>query len=393
MPAVSVMRARDLPEAPAIGAFRGALTGVGRDDQRLLHAPEGEVAQVPEGMTRGRTLFGPGHSPAMTASPVGMGRLREVTSVLLHDAAFVSNSMTVLDRAGRVFGDGIDNLPDLATLAGMGAPWSLDADGALCLPAEWRAAAPRVDVVALPVCGVGLWNYGHFLCDGLPLVLLHARVFADADWRVIGPAPKAWQAEILRALGLAARYLVVDRPTVFSRVLTSTLLSMHVSYPTQFLRPVFDLLRFGAGGPVPHGPRRIFLSRAGHDTTRRLRNRAAVEAAMALQGYAVVQPDRLSVTEQIRLMAGARFVVGESGAGLANLGFCPPGTVVLEIQSESFVDSWIRGLCFHCGHRWRLYVAAVDDPPKPHGPAPRPFTYQIDPIDLMSAVARIEAEA
>ena len=388
MQRLGFLRARDLPNAASLEAFRAGLSGDARDDLRFIHAPACEVAQTPYGLIAGRTLFGPGHSPSMTASPASLASMREVTSVLLHDAMFVAHSMTIIDRHGRVFRDGIDNIADPALLAGWGPPWQLNEHGALCLARN--EAVARMDCIALPVCGIGLPNYGHFLLDGLPLVLLHAQMLGDLPWCVVGQALRPWQAEILRVLGLGHRYVEAGPLTVYRRVLTSTLLSMHVSHPSRFLRPLFDGLRFRLGAPPADGPRRVFLSRVGHDETRRLRNREAVEMAMRRLGFAVIIPDRLTLAEQAAAMGHARLVVAESGAALANIGFCPPGALVLELQPECFADPWIRGMCFQLAHRWHLYVARVDAPPDAPG---RPFSYEIDPLDLMVAVARIELSA
>ncbi len=68
----------------------------------------------------------------------------------------------------------------------------------------------------------------------------------------------------------------------------------------------------------------------------------------------------MSVAEQAAAMAEARFVIGESGAAMANVGFCPQGATVLELQPERFVEGWTRGMCFHLGHRWHLYLARVE---------------------------------
>ncbi len=390
MPRLGLLHARDLPQAASLEGLRAQLSGDAREDLRFVHAPAGEVAQTPQGLIPGVNLFGPGQSPAMTASPGGLAPVREATSVLLHDALFVAHSMTVVDRHNRLFRDGLDNLADPALLAGWGEPWGRDAEGALCLADGYRGRAQHSDCIALPICGIGLPNYGHFLFDGLPLVLLHAHVFADLPWRVVGQSLRPWQSEILDALGLGHRYVDAGPLTVFRRVLTSTLLSMHVSHPSRFIRPLFDLLRFRFGAPPPGSPRRVFLSRTGHDGTRRLRNREAVEAAARALGFAVINPDQLGFAAQAAVMGAARVVVGESGAGLANIGFCPPGALVLELQPECLPDFWTRGMCFHLAHRWHLYLARVDAPPEMAG---QPCSYEIDPLDLMTTVARIEAAA
>jgi capsular polysaccharide biosynthesis protein len=72
-------------------------------------------------------------------------------------------------------------------------------------------------------------------------------------------------------------------------------------------------------------------------------------------GLELVQPETLSVAEQVQLFAGARIVVGEEGAALANVGFCHAGASVLEIQTAAFADGWIRSVYHLFGHRWHVF--------------------------------------
>jgi capsular polysaccharide biosynthesis protein len=87
-------------------------------------------------------------------------------------------------------------------------------------------------------------------------------------------------------------------------------------------------------------------------------------------------------------------VVGETGAAMANLGFCPPGATVLELQPERFSEDWTRSMCFVFGHRWHVYFAAV----APAAPGDRAeadrasrddFSYAIDVADLEQAVREV----
>ncbi len=394
MPVVSGIRAADLPDFGDIDRLRLALLH-GREDGTLQHAAAGEVAQTPMGLAPGVNLFGPGHSPAMTFSAKSMTRTREVTSVLLHDAAFVASSMTVIDRRMRLFLDAIDNMASPDVLAGFDPHFEIDEQGRLRLKEDFLPRAEHVDCIALPVCGLGFPNYGHFLFDGLPAAYLLAQILPDVKLRIVGQRLAPWQEAILSALGLRERYLEVRAPIVFRRVLASTLMAMHVSYPTAFVRPLFDTLRFRFAGSVGTA-RRVFMTRSGFDTRRRLRNREAVEAAMTELGFLVVRPDLLSFAEQAAIIGGADFVVGESGAAMANIGFCRPGTKVLELQPERFVEGWTRGMCMVFGHRWHVYFAQVDSEPltdatgQPLDPSQH-FAFDIDPRDLGDTIRAIDA--
>jgi hypothetical protein len=394
VPRVGGFYARDLPRLPDLAALHQALGSVG-PDAVFWHAPQMPVAHTPQLLRHGSTLFGPGRSPTMTDSAVSASHTREVLTAVLHDGFLVASSMTVLDATHRLFLDGVDNLGQASKLASYDPAFAADTDHGLQLSDDFVNRAAIADCVAVPVCGVGFPNYGHFLFDGLPAALLLTQLFSDLPIRLVGQKLGPWQRDILAAAGLLGRYLEITQPSRFRCMLASTLLAMHVSYPTAFIRPLFDLLRFGAGVPVSGGPRKVFLSRGGHDQRRRLRNRGAVEAAMAMMGFAVIQPDQLSFAEQIAALSDARLVVGESGAAMANLGFCRPGTKVLEIQPERFVEGWARGTCFQLGHRWHLYLAEVRSPPltgadgAPLDPAQH-FEYEIDPLDLMQAVSVVD---
>ncbi|KAA5613281.1 glycosyltransferase family 61 protein [Rhodovastum atsumiense] len=335
---------------------------------------------TPAGLAPGEALFGDGESPAMTGSPLGPGRMRDIASVVLNDCSFVVSSMSLLDRHRRVFVPAIENLPDPAELARFDPQYHLDAGGGLILDNDFIRRAERIDAIAAPVCGGGFNDYRHFLCDGLPGILLHRQVFPDIDLTIVGPALAPWQEDILAALNLLDRYRPVSGPVVFAKVLTTTMLALHAAYPTGFVRPIFDVLRFRFGGSGCRPTRKVFLSRAGTDTHCPLRNRAEVEARLAAIGFDIIRPASLTLREQVRLMGEARVVVGESGPAMAGLGFCQPGTLVLEIQPDACVDGATRAMCCLFAHRWHLYLARV---------TPEDASFAIDCDRLSAAVATV----
>ena len=77
--------------------------------------------------------------------------------------------------------------------------------------------------------------------------------------------------------------------------------------------------------------RRIYIRR-GPDDHRTLRQAADVEAAFERHGFESVYPPDLPLEGQIRLFASASHVAGAMGAGMANIGWAPPGCDVLMID-------------------------------------------------------------
>ncbi len=57
--------------------------------------------------------------------------------------------------------------------------------------------------------------------------------------------------------------------------------------------------------------------------------------------------------QQIALFKNARIIVGAHGAGLANMAFCQPSTVVLELMQSTYLNACMnriaqaRGLDYH----------------------------------------------
>lgn len=219
-----------------------------------------------------------------------------------------------------------------------------------------------------------------------------SRLIGREKIRLVGQPLRPWQRQILAALGLEDLYLEVKGVVRFRKIVASTMLALHVSYPSAFVRPVFDFLRFRFGAPAPRPGRRLFVSR-GESRKRWLLNREDVERAVAKAGFEIVHPETLPFAEQVALFSQASVVAGESGAALANLGFCPPGTAVLEIQPETFSENWTRAMCFLFAHRWHVYLAEVVE--KEHlssgdSKGGIDLAYRIDPASLTEALTAVD---
>jgi capsular polysaccharide biosynthesis protein len=66
----------------------------------------------------------------------------------------------------------------------------------------------------------------------------------------------------------------------------------------------------------------------------------------------VVEPGRLTLREQVELFARTAVLVGDHGAGLANLVFMRPGAAVLELTNERCGR--------HCGDYFRPLAALMN---------------------------------
>jgi len=83
-------------------------------------------------------------------------------------------------------------------------------------------------------------------------------------------------------------------------------------------------------------PEKIYLRRTSG--TRKVTNVAEIEKLLVSHGFAIVEPEKLSFVEQVSLFSNAKVVVGSSGAAMANIVFCRPGTEI-NILISVFADT------------------------------------------------------
>jgi capsular polysaccharide biosynthesis protein len=73
-------------------------------------------------------------------------------------------------------------------------------------------------------------------------------------------------------------------------------------------------------------PEKLYLRR--NSAIRRLANAKEIEGVLTDRGYAIVEPELLTFSQQVQYVSHAKVVVGPTGAGVANTIFCRSGTHV-----------------------------------------------------------------
>ncbi len=99
------------------------------------------------------------------------------------------------------------------------------------------------------------------------------------------------------------------------------------------------------------GPEKIYLARRG-SPRRRLVNETELETQLHALGFVSVQPENLSVAEQAKLFGSAKCVVASHGAGLVNLAFAAPGTLLVELFHPDILRPTYKNLAAACGLRY-----------------------------------------
>jgi len=78
--------------------------------------------------------------------------------------------------------------------------------------------------------------------------------------------------------------------------------------------------------------KRIYVRR--NSGLRKLVNDQQISEVLTAAGFTVIAPEELSFSEQVRLFSQAEFVIGATGAAMANLMFCPPGSRVHVLMAQ-----------------------------------------------------------
>ena len=113
----------------------------------------------------------------------------------------------------------------------------------------------------------------------------------------------------------------------------------------------------------PNAPKLLYVSRRTA-SRRRLANELEVEPHLKKLGFAIVQPERLGLVEQVKLFSAAKCIVAPHGAGLTNIVFAPPGAHLVELCHPDAEASTYRELVPVCGLRYSRLNGRPNGSPK-----------------------------
>jgi capsular polysaccharide biosynthesis protein len=200
-------------------------------------------------------------------------------------------------------------------------------------------------------------NYGHFILDGLTAA-------PDLDMPIVTPVLKDWQRQHLDTIGVQATELP-NKIYKIKRAQYATPFGQNMHNPNlHFLR-----LKQLQCDRITHSDRKIYVSRGGQKRQFASEQRLMEELGRA--GFEIVQPESLSVREQIALFQSAKIIVAPTGAALANCLYCQPKTRVVELIPRDMTRN-------PNSHKWVAYLAALT------GGDWRPyFCENLEPLDAM----------
>ncbi len=189
---------------------------------------------------------------------------------------------------------------------------------------------------------------GSMFCHWLLNLLSRLRLLADAGWTLdqfdyvaVNEQEYRYQTETLELLGISPQKLIIsnpdDRHIVADRLVVPSRVDRATPWICDTLRQLF-LRPAIIQSMAPHD--RLYISRDWAKYRRVVDDRQLSDWLVRQHGFKIVLLESLSFAQQVSLLAQAKVVIAPHGAGLTNLVFCQPGTIVLELFSPRYVPSY-----------------------------------------------------
>mgnify|MGYP000860316914 CR=1 FL=1 len=183
-------------------------------------------------------------------------------------------------------------------------------------------------------------NFYHWVAHTIPT--LHVLSQAGRPVRLVLPEHiHPWQVETLELFGLTSDAhirLQQGRQYAFKALDYITFVNGSTDFAVSDLsRAAYARLREAAGAATKPAGRRLYIER-GSSANRHVPNEAELADGLEKLGFERIHPETLSLSEQIRLFSDAAMVMGMLGAGMANIAWCQPGTLVYELVPSHHIN-------------------------------------------------------
>ena len=222
----------------------------------------------------------------------------------------------------------------------------------------------RLPGVHVSVLAGGETDYRHALLDSLARLAAVPDTYLAAAAGILVPGGSDIHAGMLDLFDLLPSLSVREVGRGETLQVETLVFPLSVCGDAAYHPCVSDFFRRLSGNVPPAPvrlPRRFYIDNRGSGV-RPLRNEAEVIAALAPLGFVAVRLDQLGLADQIRLFRQAEAIVAPHGSALANLGFCRPGCLVVELLMDALVDWSFRNLAALMRLRYDCVLGRAREP-------------------------------
>jgi Glycosyltransferase 61 len=226
----------------------------------------------------------------------------------------------------------------------------------------------EVQGTAWSLATVSATNYFHWMFECLPRLRFLREANIPYDW-IYACHNQRFQREAFAHLGLPADKIIDTASVPFLRA-ERLVLPRRVNKFEPWIIPWLreTLLPLGQNVSAAALPKRIYISRR-KASSRGVANDAELTALLESHGFVGVQLEEHGLAEQIALFRQAEAIVAPHGAGLTNLVFCEPGTLVVEFISVGYGSELYAKIGQARQLNYHLLQCPPQDPARVHASA------------------------
>jgi capsular polysaccharide biosynthesis protein len=193
----------------------------------------------------------------------------------------------------------------------------------------------RVSGTAVSLVGEAHTNYYHWLLETLPRLRFVREWGGAYEWLYVCHKHQ-FHREGLSLFGCDGAQIIDSSRIPFLQadtLLVPRFLQQREPWVIPWLR---ELTREAILASVTKElPRRLYISRR-KATSRKVVNEPELLGLLNAAGFVAVDLEDCSWMEQVALFQRAEAIAGPHGAGLANVIFCSPGTLIMELMPEPY---------------------------------------------------------
>ncbi len=248
----------------------------------------------------------------------------------------------------------------------------------------------RLPGVHIHLLAGGEDNFYHSLLLGLARLACVPENYQAAAASVLVPRGAMRVREALSLLDIMPSLAIEEVAPAETLRVETLILPLSVCGDSAFHPCLVDFFRAISTNVPPlarPAPRRIYVDRRG-SALRPLVNEAELVNALAGLGFVAVRPEGLSLADQVRLFRGAELVVAPHGAALTSLGFCRPGTQVIELLMDAYCNWCFRNLSGLMGLHYDCVLGQAQRPWPELNPAFHATPWKISTHHVVAAVAQ-----
>ncbi|PPC74645.1 hypothetical protein C4K68_25365 [Pokkaliibacter plantistimulans] len=208
------------------------------------------------------------------------------------------------------------------------------------------------ETIEKPVIYCGWINphYGHFLmeslarlwcCEYLNNSLLDKCYFYfDIHTSAELPLEKSWLMKMLAAFNINTENILLGNKfyKFDSLIVPSPAIILHRNVSLEHQSYTWGTLTKNLKSSLPEQVfQNVYVSRSGLKKDKRsLSNEIELEAELRNKGFLILNPESVSLEEQVSIYSNADLVIGPSGSALHNAAFMKPGSKIISLTTADF---------------------------------------------------------